>query len=420
MKPVDPRRCKNNTTESFGAPASRKDEFLRYAQPLLYLVRVWGERMARFYEQYGFAILWSLTSALGIGLGYWLLVAVASYGGLLPAWADGSILATHDLVSTLFLKLVDYVEKRIQWFGALATLATFVFGLVTGIRQAKRQLPRRLMEFMSEQLSPVYSNSEALVAAVAYRSANVPHRTQLFRKEPLNRALNALGDPFRPRRRRSLDEAITEADKYIKLTQKRLTYLMDIRAHAQILRGAVRNAEPPKRSQADISSEDKLVEADFASAIEIETSRLAAAELRGLFRARLGNLSGALQDFRTMQVYAQDVFCTRGRARALRHEADILRRQAAGTNAALLRRARRLLNVADRLFDGRTLGSYDWCERGLNREAYGEVQMDLATIAGASTSAAASAFNAAISYFQLAGADGAGHCERVRERHTRL
>jgi len=32
------------------------------------------------------------------------------------------------------------------------TLGTFAFGVVTGIRQAKRALPRRLMQFMVEQL----------------------------------------------------------------------------------------------------------------------------------------------------------------------------------------------------------------------------------------------------------------------------
>jgi hypothetical protein len=276
------------------------------------------------------------------------------------------------------------------------------------------------MQFMTEQLAPVYDNSEALVAAVAYRSANVPHRAQLFRKDPLNRALNALGDAFRPRRRRSLDEAIKETDKYIEVTEKRLQYLMDIRAHAQILRGAVRSAEGPKRSWSDIVSEDQKIEADFAAAIENETSRLAAAELRGLFRTRLGNLSGALEDFRRMQDSAQDLYCILGHARALRHQADTLRKQAAGQNATLLRRARRILNIADHLFDGRTLGLDDWCERGHNRESYGEVQADLATIAGTSKNPATTAFNAAISHFQLAGAGCSADCNRVRERIARL
>lgn len=377
--------------------------------------------MARFYEQYGYAIVWTLTSALGIALVWWFLVALATYGGLLPVWVDSYILATHDVVSSLIQKLVSYVEKHIQWFGAIATLATFVFGLVTGIRQAKRQLPRRLMQFMTEQLAPVYDNSEAMVAAVAYRSANVPHRAQLFRKDPLNRALNALGDAFRPRRRRSLDEAINEVDKHIGVAEKRLQYLNDIRAHAQILRGAVRSAEDPKRNQVDAASDDEKVEADFTAAIANGTSRLAALELRGLFRARLGNLSGALQDFAALQTHAQEAHCTRAQARALRHLATVLRNQGAGTNLGLLRRARRNLNIADRLFeDGRTLGTDDWCERGHIRECYGEVQADIAAVGGASKNPALNAFNAAIGHFQRVGAASAGDCQRVRDRIKRL
>jgi hypothetical protein len=160
--------------------------------------------MARFYEQHGFAILWTLTSALGIALVYWSLVALAMYAGVLPTWADSFVLATHDIVTSVGLKLINFIEKRVQWFGAFATLATFVFGLVTGIRQAKRQLPQRLAEFMTQKLAPVYDNSEAIVAAVSYRSASVVHRAQLFRKDPLNQALNALGDPFRHRLLRHL------------------------------------------------------------------------------------------------------------------------------------------------------------------------------------------------------------------------
>jgi hypothetical protein len=42
-------------------------------------------------------------------------------------------------------------------------------------------------------------------------------------------------------------------------------------------------------------------------------------------------------------------------------QSEILLGQAGGTNATLLRRARRNLNIADGLFkDGRTLGDEDW------------------------------------------------------------
>ena len=206
--------------------------------------------MARFYERYGFALLWTLTSILGIVLGYWSVVAVATHTKVLPEWVTAYILATDIIVTVVVSALVTYIEQRIQWFGALVTLATFVFGLVTGIRQAKRQLPRRLMQFMTEELQPVYDDSEGLVAAVAYRVANVGHRAQLFGKSALNRALNSMGDAFRPRRRSSLDETVKEASTYIEVTEKRLQYLRDLRAHAQLLRGAVRSTErQPKNAQ---------------------------------------------------------------------------------------------------------------------------------------------------------------------------
>jgi hypothetical protein len=106
--------------------------------------------MARFYEKYGHAIVWSLTSILGIALVYWLLAALAMHGQVLPGVGLALHPRAHEVVISVVRELVSFVEQRIQWFGALATLATFVFGLVTGIRQAKRQLPRRLVQFMTE------------------------------------------------------------------------------------------------------------------------------------------------------------------------------------------------------------------------------------------------------------------------------
>ena len=62
--------------------------------------------MARFYEQYGFAILWTLTSALGIALVYWFVVALAIHAGVLPDWAGSYILGTHDVVTSIARALV--------------------------------------------------------------------------------------------------------------------------------------------------------------------------------------------------------------------------------------------------------------------------------------------------------------------------
>jgi hypothetical protein len=144
---------------------------------------------------------------------------------------------------------------------------------------------------------------------------------------------------------------------------------------------------------------------------------LAALELRGLLRQRLGNLPGALQDFATLHDQANKVFCTRGAARALRLQSEILLGQAGGTNTTLLRRARRNLNIADGLFkDGRTLGAEDFFELGENREAYGEVQSALAAVTGTGAQQAARAFNDAIGYYERSRLGTTDDRERVKRK----
>ncbi len=367
-----------------------------------------GRVMSRFYERYGLFIVWLFTAILGIALVYWSLVALATQGEVLPSWINVAVLAIHNVVVLNIQRFIRFVEMRIQWFGALATLGTFVFGLVTGIRQAKHQLPRRLMQFMQDVLQPVYDNSEALVNAVAYRSANVPHRAPLYLKAPLNYALDALGRDrlgWRPRKPRSLDESIKEADSYIDVTEKRLQYLKDIRPHAQILRGADRSYDCIMRPCDDkaAANTDRCTEADFTEAIKNDTTKLAALELRGLLRVRKGNLEGALEDFEALEARAKELFNVRAQARALRLQSEILLeqvKQLAGKNVRLLRQARRNLNNADNLFeDGRTLGNDDWLERGRNREAYGEVQAAIATAAGTDQELAKRAFKGAITNY---------------------
>ena len=326
----------------------------------------------------------------------------------------------HEIVLSSINELIEFVRTNIHWFGALGTLGTFAFGLVTGIRQAKRYLPRRLVEFMREQLTPVYDNTEALVAAVAHRSAEVAQKKPLYLKHELDRALDALGVEWRPRWKQGLDESIREAETYIETTETRLQYLKDIRSHAQVLRGAVRSYEwLVRRSDEAIKAEvDGSVEADFTSAIENDTTKMAALELRGLLRARrLGNLKGAYQDFVDLQTKAEELFCLRGQARALRLQSEILVRRSAGENARLLLDARRALNTADELFeDGRTLGDADWYERGQNREAYGTVQAALATLAETNHERAIKAFRDALKHYRSSKITTQSDIKRVEER----
>jgi hypothetical protein len=231
-------------------------------------------------------------------------------------------------------------------------------------------------------------------------------------------ALDALGKR-RPRRKQTLDECITEANVYIETTEKRLQYLKDIRSHAQLLRGAVESytslvGRSGENAPADIS---ERVEKDFTSGMDNDTSRLAALELRGLLRARcLGNLTGALQDFIDLQRQAQQSFCTRGEARALRLQSEILFRQSAGENARILIGARRNLNRAYKLFDdGRTLSGPDWLEKAQNREAYGTVQATLSAITGTSDQRATQAFGDALRYYQLSGLSTEVDVKRIGE-----
>jgi hypothetical protein len=372
--------------------------------------------MSRFYERYGFLILWLLTTVTGVALVYSIIVGLA----MREALPSGNALVRdfNQIVVDYLKLLVGLVREHVAWIGGLVTLGTFVTGLVAGIRQARRQLPRRLIEFMEAQLTPVYDNSEALVSAVAYRSANVAHKAPLFVKAGLDRALDGLAGPHRPRRVGSLDETIEEADKYIEVTEKRLKYLKDIRSHAQILRGAMQSFECMMRpcSQTESTKAQRCAEADFGEAIENDTTKLAALELRGLLRTRLGsNMPGALQDFATLHAQANQVFCTRGAARALRLQSEILFQQGGGTR---LRQARRNLNSGDKLFvaDGRALGDEDWLERGRNREICGQVLAAIAEIAGSSQQPAMQAFNDAVTYYERSKLSTSEDVSRVQRK----
>ncbi len=380
--------------------------------------------MSRFYEEHGLLIVWILTILLGTGLLYWLTVSIAAHSNIFPDWCSTRVLAFHQALLVLLDAAVALVEKHMQWLGAFATLGTFAFGLVSGIRQARRQLPHRLVEFMKDQLTPVYDNSEALVAAVAYRSANVANRSPLYLKAPLERALDNLGCGWRPRRKNSLDHVVKEADTHIAVTERRLEYLKHIRSHAQLLRGAVQSFEcimhpcsPPQAAHFD-----RCAEADFTNAIQNETTKLAALELRGLLRSRLGNLDGALKDFEDLHDEANRTFCTLAAARALRLQSEVLFRQAEGTNSHLLRRARRSLNMGEELLKdgGRILGDADWLERARNREAYGMVQAAMAAITGSKAEQAERAFNAALGHYRNSRLATTADVERTEKRIAEL
>lgn len=366
--------------------------------------------MARFYEEYGHFIVLLLTAALGIGLICWALI-YASHHHILPPTLAAPLIAFDTLISAAILWVFDFVEKRLQWFGAIATAFTFVFGLVSGIRQAKRQLPRRLVEFMREKMQPVHDNTELILAAMSPRMVDV-NRRALFQKTNLNNALRSIAGEYRPSKRSTLSITIQEVDTAIAVTAKRLQHLNDLKAHAQLLRGVFADIEA---SPKDVPPRGTTAEADFSAAREHDATRMAALELRGLLRAKEKNYSGALQDFGQLEVEAGKTNCTRAKARALRHAADVLRYQAANSGSiATLRQARRRLNTADKLFDdGRTLGDLDWEEKALNREAYGWVLEAIAGYSETDSRRASDAFKEAKARFARMREGNVEHIARV-------
>jgi hypothetical protein len=371
--------------------------------------------MSRFYERYALTIVWIITTLFGIGLAYWALVGLARLG--LPALSAFNDLVVHadEIIRERAGAFVSLIAAHIQWIGAFGTLGSFVFGLVTGIRYAKRQLPNRLIEFMQEQMPPVYDNTEALVAAVVNRSAVALRREPLYLKQKLQNALDAMGER-RPRSAQSLEGVINEAASHIDVTATRLQYLRELRAHARLLRGAVRGCDPLTRSDFVQTAADVEIEDDFTAAIENKATSMAGLELRGLLRSRcLADLKGALEDFNDLEKQAKASSSVRGQARALRLQAEVLLRQGEsgerGRKQALQDARRRLIQAFGRLDDNRTLDDAHWYERGQNREAYGLVQS-----AFGRDHLARRAFNAALACYRQSNLATEADRQRINQR----
>jgi hypothetical protein len=355
--------------------------------------------VARFYERYGHILVWALTAIVGLVGFYWGIVLCAQHR-LLSPWATIIILDIHGAVSAHVVELIAFFDRNARLIGGLATIGTFAVGFVTAIRQAQRQLPARLMEFMLRKLPPVYMETEALVAAVADRRAYVGHGAALFRRKQLDRALDALGKPWRPRRKSSLDEFVKEVDSHLDVTRKRLEALEEVRAHALVLRGARRCADAVP-ADAEVVVPKPIADAaekDFTAASARASARCAALEMRGLLRARTSNLDGALADFEQVETYSNDSRNVVATARAMRLQAEIYLKKAASRNAALLtNEARPRLNSAKLKIElDRALDEGDWLELALNREACGTVQAEIALIRGGTTHLARKEFDEAL------------------------
>lgn len=259
------------------------------------------------------------------------------------------------------------------------------------------------MEFMEHELKPIYRDSEALLSAVVVRSANVPHRSPLYLKGPLDIALKSLGDPWRPKRKSSLTEAVSEVDTYIEVTKKRLEHLGSLRSHALLLRGAVQSYDCIMRDCDRLSREesDSCAEADFAAAMGTSSTQAAALELRGLLRSRIGNFVGALEDFEALDARAAAGATPLVVARAKRLQSEVKLLQSRTGGMARLNEAQALLNWAKGILeDGRTLTQQDYLELGQNRQAYGAVKELRHSINAEGVHLARDAYQKAIEYYR--------------------
>ena len=374
--------------------------------------------MSRFYERYGHVIVWVLTSILGLALLCWCVSYLAAQGAF-PPHINGPILGIRNELVELLVAFASLLHRNSPLVGAVATLFTFLVGLVNGILHARRRLPVRLMRFMDDEVAPVYQNSEAIVAAVTMRSANVPDRSPLYHKAKLDQALNALGDPWRPRRKSSLDDSISETETYIEVTQKRLEHLQNLRDHARLLRGAVQCYDNKRVKPA---TGDDSAERDFTDAAENPTTKAAALELRGLLRSRNNNLTGALQDFEALQEVLNDLADPRGVVRALRLQADVKIRQSGGTIMSRLTQAQALLNLGQNLLDdGRTLVDDDHLELGQNRQTYGLMKEKMHAISENDMHLAIQSYEEARTYYATAKLDQAArYSADVKQRVDKL
>ncbi len=361
-----------------------------------------GVVMSRFYERYGHVIVWVLTAILGTLICTCAIFYAANKGYLF--YLNKPALIVQNFLFELAKTTVKFVRAHAPVIGAIATVGTFIFGLVNGVMQARRYLPTRLTKLMQTALAPVYASPDLLLAAIPVPSASMSSERTLFVKASLDGALDTLAGPWRPRKESSLDETIAEADSHIALTKTRLQCLEDLRCHALLLRGTVRscNAGPSD----DAGSILNLSEADFTSAEACNTTKVAAIELRGMLRSRLGNLRGAAEDFdRVAAIAATTMDVLRG-ARASRLKAEIKTRQSNETGTVSLDSTRTQLNSArDLLDDGRTLSSAELLELGQNRIAYGMLQERMDEVNGGRIHLARDAYSLAIDKYLTKSSD---------------
>ena len=114
---------------------------------------------------------------------------------------------------------------------------------------------------------------------------------------------------------------------------------------------------------------------------------------------------------------AKELFNVRAHARALRLHSETLIeqvKQLSGKNVKLWVKARRDLDTADALFNGRTLDDEDRLERGRNRESCG------LAITGTGKQKAIQNFNSALNYYKHSKSATSADLARVHEQMARL
>lgn len=341
--------------------------------------------MVRFSERYGHWIVYGLVWVLGLVLAGWLVIHLA-HADQLPTAIGSWVVETQFAVVEITRRAYRALYPHKEMIGALITLLTFLGGLLKAIGLARKFFPRRLANFMREQMYPVYEVPDAILSAANFSDARGPRNEPMYYKAPLDRALGALGHPWRPKMRDSLDESLAEIDGHLEVTRTRLKCLEEMRSNVLLLRAATKTYLPSLErcthevadgvlEPAEKDLTDSMSRSAGATIATDPVVRLVSLEMRGILRSARGDLDHATKDFKTLVAQATELGEPLRISRANRLFAETKVRLYSRTRTALrLQEAAELLvrsyDLAGSVEDVKKRES----ECGLNRYIYGDVR----------------------------------------------
>ena len=341
--------------------------------------------MARFSERYGHWIVYALVGALGLVLVGWLVIHLA-HAGQLPEAVGSWVVETQLAAVATARRTYRTLYPHKEMIGALITLLTFLGGLLKAIGLARKFFPRRLVNFMREQMAPVYQVPDAVLAAANFSDARGVRNEPMYYKAPLDRALGALCHPWRPKEKESLDESLAEINSHLEVTRTRLKCLEEMRSNVLLLRAATKTYVPSLARCTNEVANDLLesAEKDLTDSMSRPAGgsmatdpivRLVSLEMRGLLRSARGNLDHATKDFKALVAQAMELGEPLRISRANRLFAEVKVRLYRRTRTALrLQEAAEFLVRSYDLVGGVEDVKKREAECGLNRYTYGDVR----------------------------------------------